>query len=450
MKTNKRKPFVFVLMPFSDQFTDIYRSAILPACNQAGADCERVDEQIFDENIVARIYNQIAEADIIVAEMTGRNPNVYYETGYARALNKKIILLTDNAEDIPFDLKPYKHVVYEGKISVLRPELERWVRHYIDNKEVSLFNPVPTIKLSPLVIDKQTDDSIPREWRCRSLYLGLSGAKNWLSIVNDSSFYRADYFNQIMNELLAEDSLKEIEINTVVSLGPGDGVTDEILCGQLGEKNRVRYLPVDINPYLLAKAITRVGSTATTEFGVVCDFEEELHSFLRDIIQTHARPPYLFTLLGYTLCNLDTKEGRFFARIRNLMKENDYLLFDYIAIDDDWSYDEYCKTWHQEWDVTMRRFICDPLSKRIHEDSELLLSEFDTRFSFDKAGSDVDGSYGTYIKHRSSGKRVFTVRRYKRFGTWLKRLGFKTILEKTKITEKHAGTGYIVVGKRGS
>ena len=80
------RPFVFVLMPFDESFSDVYQLGIRPACESAGSYCERVDEQIFAESILTRIYNQIAKADLIVADMTGRNPNVFYEVGYAHAL----------------------------------------------------------------------------------------------------------------------------------------------------------------------------------------------------------------------------------------------------------------------------------------------------------------------------------------------------------------------------
>lgn len=80
------KPFVFVLMPFSSDFDDAYKLGIKKACKEAGAYAERVDEQIFDEQILERVYNQIAKADLIISDMTGRNPNVFYETGYAHAL----------------------------------------------------------------------------------------------------------------------------------------------------------------------------------------------------------------------------------------------------------------------------------------------------------------------------------------------------------------------------
>jgi len=113
------KPFVFVLMPFSPEFDDIYRFGIKKACEDLGCYCERVDEQMFDGSILDRIYNQINHADVVVADMTGRNANVFYETGYAHALNKRVVLLTQNESDIPFDLKHYSHLVYSGKISAL-------------------------------------------------------------------------------------------------------------------------------------------------------------------------------------------------------------------------------------------------------------------------------------------------------------------------------------------
>jgi len=129
------KPFVFVLMPFSEEFRDVYEVGIKAACKEAGAHCERVDEQIYLETILERVFNQIAKADIVIAEMTGRNPNVFYETGYAHALNKQVILLTRDAEDIPFDLKQYPHIVYQGSIASLKTQVEAKIRWCMDNPQ---------------------------------------------------------------------------------------------------------------------------------------------------------------------------------------------------------------------------------------------------------------------------------------------------------------------------
>ncbi len=135
MPATKPKPFVFVLMPFDSSFDDTYKLGIAAACNEAGAYCERVDDQIFEERILERIYNQIAKADIVVADMSGRNPNVFYETGYAHALGQRTILLTKKADDIPFDLKPYPHIVYGDSIAYLKDELTRRTRWYIEHPE---------------------------------------------------------------------------------------------------------------------------------------------------------------------------------------------------------------------------------------------------------------------------------------------------------------------------
>lgn len=120
-------------MPFSKEFDDIYQLGIKPACTEAGAYCERLDEQVFDEGMLDRIYNQIAKADIVVADMSKQNPNVFYEVGYAHALDKRVILVTNTAADIPFDLKHRFHIVYDGSIVALRSRLAERLSWYVEN-----------------------------------------------------------------------------------------------------------------------------------------------------------------------------------------------------------------------------------------------------------------------------------------------------------------------------
>jgi len=122
-------------MPFDSAFDDVYHLGIKQSCEEAGAYCERVDEQIFHERILDRIYNQIAKADCIIADMTGRNPNVFYEVGYAHALGKPTILLTQHADDIPFDLKHFPHIVYQSRIVELKEQLARRVKWFVENPQ---------------------------------------------------------------------------------------------------------------------------------------------------------------------------------------------------------------------------------------------------------------------------------------------------------------------------
>jgi hypothetical protein len=135
------KHFAFVLMPFDKAFDDVYKLGIKDAVtsfDDVVAEC--VDEQIYREGILERIYRQIDVADIIIADMTGQNPNVFYEVGYAHAKDKLCIHLTANADDIPFDLKHHRHIVYGKSISTLRRELEKeigWARAQLDKQRKS-------------------------------------------------------------------------------------------------------------------------------------------------------------------------------------------------------------------------------------------------------------------------------------------------------------------------
>lgn len=135
------KPFAFVLMPFEEAFRDIYLLGIKPACEEAGYYCERLDEQIFDETMLDRIYNQIAKADLVVADLSMRNPNVFYETGYAHGIGQRVILLTKNSDDIPFDLKHHFHIVYSDSIVELKTKLRQRAVYYLANPMTPTRNP---------------------------------------------------------------------------------------------------------------------------------------------------------------------------------------------------------------------------------------------------------------------------------------------------------------------
>jgi hypothetical protein len=130
--------FAFVLMPFDPTFDDIYKLGIKETAEKLGIRAERVDEQIFHkENILARICGQIDAADLVIADLTGRNANVFYETGYAYAKGKLCLLLTSRADDIPFDLKHQRHLIYGDSIQGLRQALERdleWLKSEIENR----------------------------------------------------------------------------------------------------------------------------------------------------------------------------------------------------------------------------------------------------------------------------------------------------------------------------
>jgi nucleoside 2-deoxyribosyltransferase len=140
------KPFAFVLMPFDPAFNDIYKLGIKATADELGVVAERVDEQRFSETMLDRIYRQIDAADFIIADMTGKNPNVFYEVGYAHARGKLCTLLTQSASDIPFDLKHHRHIVYHGSITELKLALSKEIEWLMSERKRQKTSPV-TIEL---------------------------------------------------------------------------------------------------------------------------------------------------------------------------------------------------------------------------------------------------------------------------------------------------------------
>lgn len=151
------KPFAFVLMPFDGAFDDIYKLGIQDTATEHDVIAERVDEQQFSETMLERIYRQIDDADFIIADMTGRNPNVFYEVGYAHARNKLCTLLTQTADDIPFDLKHHRHIVYNGSIQTLKKKLSKEIEWLKSERDKQKTSPI-TIELKKVFgdLDKST------------------------------------------------------------------------------------------------------------------------------------------------------------------------------------------------------------------------------------------------------------------------------------------------------
>ncbi len=104
----------FVLMPFADDLDRVYRLAIIPAVEKVRLRCERADEIAAPGVVLEQIDDRIQRAQIIVADLTGSNPNVAQELGYARALQKPFILLIDEHDigKLPFDVQHYRVLKY--------------------------------------------------------------------------------------------------------------------------------------------------------------------------------------------------------------------------------------------------------------------------------------------------------------------------------------------------
>lgn len=105
----------FIVMPFgNEQLNIVYEDFVKPPLeNVCNLICERGDD-VFGSNVIMDdITKSIEKARIVVADLTGRNPNVFYEVGIAHTLNKTVLLLAQNIDDVPFDLRHRRVLLYE-------------------------------------------------------------------------------------------------------------------------------------------------------------------------------------------------------------------------------------------------------------------------------------------------------------------------------------------------
>jgi hypothetical protein len=107
--------FCFVVMPFSsDELNIVYEDFVHPAIeSECGLRCERGDDLFGSDVIMDNIQRNIERARLVIADLTGRNANVFYEVGIAHTLKKPVLLLAQSISDVPFDLRHRRVLLYE-------------------------------------------------------------------------------------------------------------------------------------------------------------------------------------------------------------------------------------------------------------------------------------------------------------------------------------------------
>jgi len=104
---------VFVLIPFSEPFLFVFEEHIKPTLSKVGLSCGTAMDIYGNSAIIDDIWSSIYNSKVIIADYSGRNPNVFYEIGIAHTLGKETILITQSLTDIPFDLRHLRAIEYK-------------------------------------------------------------------------------------------------------------------------------------------------------------------------------------------------------------------------------------------------------------------------------------------------------------------------------------------------
>jgi len=136
---------VFVLIPFEERFGEVYLKGIKDGL-PTGWECSRSDERWDIPEAVCKICKSIQEATLIIADITGRNPNVFLELGLSFGLEKKFILITQNINDLPFDVRTFNTIEYNPSNL---DDLHRKLR-----EAISQLKPIPRLSTEAFVFDE--------------------------------------------------------------------------------------------------------------------------------------------------------------------------------------------------------------------------------------------------------------------------------------------------------
>ncbi|MFZ5857301.1 MAG: response regulator [Chloroflexota bacterium] len=112
---NVKSRHCLALMPNNSVGQQTYDDLVFPVMKDAKYKCYRSEEIYNSFSILDEIWTRINSAELIVADLTGRDPDVFYLTGLAYGLGKKIIYIAQKMDDIPFDLKEGSCLIYSLK-----------------------------------------------------------------------------------------------------------------------------------------------------------------------------------------------------------------------------------------------------------------------------------------------------------------------------------------------
>ena len=145
------KDICFIIMPYGDWFDHYYKQIYKKAILDAGLKPIRADELFTASAVIDDIWHLTKKSKIVLADLTGKNPNVFYELGLAHALAKPALLITESMDDVPFDLRHLRVITYDKNN-------EEWGQKLINEITIALKETLTAPERSVLPSFLKSDD----------------------------------------------------------------------------------------------------------------------------------------------------------------------------------------------------------------------------------------------------------------------------------------------------
>jgi hypothetical protein len=133
----------FVMMPFGEWYDIYYKDIYIPAIKEAGFEPVRADELFSSGSVVEQIWEQIDKAKVLLADLTGKNANVFYELGLAHADRKPVVFTSGVLEDVPFDLRHLRVIIYDIREPNWNQKLKTNITSYLKNAKTDPAKSIP-------------------------------------------------------------------------------------------------------------------------------------------------------------------------------------------------------------------------------------------------------------------------------------------------------------------
>jgi hypothetical protein len=173
---------VFVLMPFRAKLEAIYARHLKQMAGELGLRMLRADEIFSPRPFMEKVWDGICAAQLILADCTERNPNVFYEIGMAHTVGKKVVLITRSERDVPSDIRHFDYIHYEYDPEGVEALIER-LRQFLSAHFASAARGEAYDRVAARIDRPQPNEAVGRTIRCSGVVTGLQqGLHLWLAV----------------------------------------------------------------------------------------------------------------------------------------------------------------------------------------------------------------------------------------------------------------------------
>jgi hypothetical protein len=216
----------FVIMPFSStasgtepQWTEIFTDVFKPAFEECGYTCDRAKPMI--GNLTESIVERLRNSRIVLADVTDRNPNVFYELGVRHSLKAGTIIVAQNGQEVPSDLRGIwflRYGIRPSEVKTFKSEIRRLVAVIEENPSKSDNAVAAFLEKENLTLSRLRQSDTVKQ--LTALYTELTGNVAELSVESDSAQIAEEPIPQPLNlRLLSIDSLNLLLTTLYVDLG---------------------------------------------------------------------------------------------------------------------------------------------------------------------------------------------------------------------------------------